>query len=354
MAVIRGKVIKGMPCKKASYAWVIPIERSHMSDKAELLFNFKEHLSVLNRSPATIKTYSEHVQIFLDAAGSGDIRQVTQKAIESYIVGLFDHKTKDGKPYRVSTICVKIRSIKRFFEYLEKSNVIFINPAERITEPQKEKDRIKSTLSPTEVDCILHQPNLGTLTGIRDRTILEVFYATGIRLNELCNLTVYDADLQGGVIRVKGKGRKDRVVPMGKHAKKFLREYIAKARPRLLRGNRTNRHLFADRYGKPISGQVTSIMIRTHARAAKIKKQVTAHTFRHTFATVLVKNGADIAAVQEMLGHSDIKTTEIYIRSLGLDVKAAHKRTHPRETDNEPVQTPQIERIKGSYERRRV
>lgn len=321
-----------------------------MEDNNDYLFRFKEHLAVLNRSPATIEAYTDHTKAFLKSVD--DIKQITRRHIEDYIAGLYDYKTVYDKPYKTGTICVKVRSIKRFFEFLEKANIIFINPAECITEPKKEKGRIKATLTPREARKILDQPNLGTLPGIRDRSILEVFYSTGIRLNELCALTIYDADLTGGMLRInKGKGSKDRVVPMGKHAVKLLREYITKVRPKLTRKNRTCRHLFVNRYGGTISDQVAIIMVRRYVRAAKLKKQVTAHTFRHTFATVLIKNGADIAAVQKMMGHSHIKTTQGYLRSLGVDIKAVHKKTHPREKDKEDRNRPKIERIKGPYER---
>jgi len=324
-----------------------------MEDTNEYLFKFKEHLAVLNRSPATIKAYMEHTKAFVKSMD--DIKQTTRRNIEEYIAGLYDYRSIEGKPYKIGTICVKVRSIKRLFEFLEKTNIVFINPAEFIIEPKKEKGVIKTTLTPKEANKILDQPNLGTLPGIRDRAIFEVFYSTGIRLNEMCSLTIYDADLTGGMLRInKGKGSKDRVVPLGKHAVRFLREYITKVRPKLTIKNRTCRHLFVNRYGGIISGQVASVMVKRYVRAAKLKKQVTAHTFRHTFATVLMKNGADIAAVQKMMGHSDIKTTQGYLRSLGIDIKAVHKKTHPREKDKEDRKTarPKIERKKGPYERK--
>jgi len=326
-----------------------------MDNTDELLFKFKEHLSVLNRSPATIEAYTEHAGHFLKSITGNDIRQITTRMIQKYIAGLYDYRTIDGRPYKTATICLKVRSIKRFFEFLEKANIIFVDPAEFITEPRQEKGRIKTTLTSKEAGKILDQPNLGTLPGIRDRTILEVFYSTGIRLNELCALTIYDADLQGAMLRInKGKGSKDRVVPLGKHAVKFLREYITKVRPKLTKKNRTCRHLFVNRYGYPTSDELASIMIRRYVRAAKFKKQVTAHTFRHTFATVLIKNGADIRAVQKMMGHVDLKTTQTYIRSLGIDIKKKHQKSHPRERDKEDVKTaiPKLERKKGQYERK--
>jgi integrase/recombinase XerD len=328
-----------------------------MDNLNELLFSFKQHLQAHGRSPATVDLYTDQARCFLQTVAADDIKAVSKSDIETYIEGLYDHKTDKGKPYTTGTICVKVRAVKRLFEYLETVNTIFINPAESIREPQKQRHLPRNVLTRKEMNKILDQPNLGLMTGIRDRAILEVFYSTGIRLEELCGLTVFDADLQGGMLRVnKGKGGKDRVVPMGKHAVRCLREYITKARPRLTKNNRKARHLFINRYGNPNSVQVVAIMIRTFAQQARLKKRVTAHTFRHTFATDLVKNGADITAVQKMLGHADLKTTQQYIRSLGLDIKAVHQKTHPREKDKAAKETikPQIERIKGRYERKSV
>lgn len=318
------------------------------------LFNFKEHLKVLNRSPATIKAYLMHIRLFLSALDVPDITQITTIMIEQYLAGLHDYRTEKGDPYTMATIGIKIRSIKRFFEFLEKTNTIFIDPAEFITEPKKEKGKIRDTLSSKEARTLLDQPNLGTLTGIRDRAVLELFYTTGIRLNELCTLTIFDADLQSGVVRVKGKGNKDRVVPMGKHAVRFLKEYITKVRPRFTQKARSSRHLFVNYYGNPLNKQVISIMIRGYRKTAGIKKQITAHTFRHTFATSLIRNGADITAVQKMMGHVELSTTQTYLRSLGLDIKKTHQKTHPREKDKESPRSvkPNIQRKKDRYERR--
>ena len=319
----------------------------------EYLYQFKEHLKVLNRTEATVKGYSDHVRLYLQGLEK-DIKAVTTSDTENYVASLFAYRDEknDNKKYATGTVIVKVRALKRFFEFLETSNHIFINPMESIREPKKEKKLPRAVLTAKEVKKILDIPNLGTLTGIRDRTVMELFYSTGIRLNELCSLTVYDADLQGGMLRInQGKGRKDRVVPMGKHAVRFLREYITKVRPRCTKKNRQIRSLIVDRYGKQISKQVVAIMIRTYCRDAKIGKKITAHTFRHTFATELVKNGADIVAVQKMLGHVGLTTTQDYIRSLGLDLKKAHKKSHPREKDKikPSAVKPKIKRIREKY-----
>ncbi|MFH1147443.1 MAG: tyrosine-type recombinase/integrase [Pseudomonadota bacterium] len=169
----------------------------------DFLFKFKQHLTVLNRSAATIKAYINTLKVFLSALGETDMKRVTRSMVEDYVAGL------SYKGYRTGSICVIVRSIKRFFEFLERTNVIFINPAESIREPKKETGTIRDVLTPQEARTILDQPNLGTLKGIRDRTIMEVFYSTGIRLSELCFLTIYDADLQGQTLRInQGKGKR--------------------------------------------------------------------------------------------------------------------------------------------------
>lgn len=300
----------------------------------DLLFQFKEHLAVLNRTEATIKGYGDHVRLYL-ATLAKDIKAVTASDMEAYIAGLFAWRDENNnRKLATATVIIKVRALKRFFEFLETKNIIFINPMERIREPKKEKTLPRAVLTTKEVQKIFEQPNLGTLTGIRDRTVLELLYSTGIRLNELVSLTIYDADLQGGMLRInQGKGRKDRVVPMGRHAVRFLREYITRVRPRSTKNNSRVRSLLVDRYGKQVSKQVVSILVKTSARKAGIEKKISAHTFRHTFATELVKNGANIVAVQKMLGHVSLTTTQGYISALGLDLKKVHAKSHPREKD---------------------
>jgi integrase/recombinase XerD len=328
------------------------VEKQTLEGSSELLFRFKERLNVLGRSRTTVSAYLLHVKAFLKSISH--VKSATRSSLEAYIAGLHDYRTSEGKPYRPGTIEMKVRSIKRFFEFLESANLILINPAEYIREPKKTAPLTNNILTSRELNAILDRPNLGTLAGIRDRAILELFYSTGIRREELCSLTIYDVDLQGGMVRInKGKGKKDRVVPLGKHAVKFLREYIAKVRPKLTKKNRSERRLFINRYGDPTSTQVVTIMIRTYARAAGMKGSVGAHTFRHTFATGLVRNGADIVAVQRMLGHADLKTTQVYLRSAGVDLKSAHKKSHPREREREDgTMKPALERTRPQRERR--
>ncbi len=329
----------------------------------ELLFGFKEHLRVKNYSLTSITAYSEHLQGFfeyLDENKITDIKRITRDMLKAYQLKLTESKGKRCSRYTVSTISIKVRTVKRFFLYLEETNCILINPAEGIKEPKKETRLPKVILTEGETRKILDQPNLSTMTGIRDRTALEVFYSTGIRLEEMLNLTIYDPDLQGGLLRVnKGKFAKDRVIPLGRHAVKFLKEYITHVRPHHTRKRSKNtehrtqtkeqtRNLFVNNSGRPLSKQVIELMVRNYAKKAGIQKKVTPHVFRHTFATELVRNGADITAVRKMLGHADLSATNIYTKVAGTDVKKTHSNHHPRERDKEPKEeiTPRIRCMK--------
>lgn len=341
-----------------------------VTDFSDLLFAFKEHLKVKNYAKASITLYSQELEnlfAYLREREITDLRQVSRHTLKDYQLKLTQHgsrsspsrgksRDRDPKPYSSSTVSVKIRSVKRFFDYLEKTNHILINPAEYLKEPKKETTLPRAVLSKEEAMTILEQPNLSTLTGIRDRTILELFYSTGVRLEEMVGLTIYDCDLQGGYLRVnKGKFAKDRVVSLGKHAVRFLKEYITRVRPKHTKNKSSTRSLFVSRDGKPISKAVVSLLVRTYARAAGIKKRVTPHVFRHSFATGLVRNGADITAVQKMLGHSDLKVTQIYSRVAGVEIKQTHTKHHPREKDPVKKETQaarNIRRKKSPYGRK--
>jgi len=327
-----------------------------MSDEFnDLLFGFREHLKVKSYSPMSIASYSGHLKGLFDYLREkeiADIKRVTRDNLKDYQLKITEHREESGKGYTIATISIKIRAIKRFFEYLEETNQILVNPAEYLKEPEKETRLPRVVLTEDEARKILDQPNLSSMTGIRDRTILEVFYSTGIRLEEMVNLTIFDCDLQGGMLRVnKGKFAKDRVIPLGRHAVRFLKEYITHVRPHHTRENKAIRNLFVNQSGKSLSKIVIEIMVRNYARKAGIPKKVTPHVFRHTFATQLVKNGADITAIQKMLGHSSLKITHIYTKVAGMEVKETHSVHHPREKDK-PIKeeiTPDIQSIKGSY-----
>lgn len=318
----------------------------------ELLFEFNEQMKVRNYSSSTKRSYNREIKLFLEYLrenGILDIKRITKDFLKTWQAMLMEYKARGEKGYTPATVALKIRSIKRFFEHLEQSSHILINPSEYIREPKKEYRLPRVVLTQDEALKVLDQPNLSTMTGIRDRALLEVLYGTGIRLEEVTNLTIYDCDLQGGLLRVnKGKFAKDRVVPLGRHAVRFLKEYITHVRPRHTKRNRNIRNLFVSSMGNPLSRKVISMIICGHVKQAGIGKRVTAHTFRHTFATQLVKNGADIVAVQKMLGHSHLSVTHIYTRVAGVEVKKTHVERHPREKDKEE-KTPDASAVELYY-----
>lgn len=322
----------------------------------DLLFAFREHLRIKSYSPATISSYSDHLRMFFAYLGAIDVRdvkRVTREHLQNYRLRLSEHRSAEGQGYSVLTVCLKVRAVKRMFEYLEATNRILVNPAETLKEPKKETRLPRAVLTVAEARKILDAPNLSLVHGIRDRALLEVLYSTGVRVEEVTGLTIFDCDLQGGMLRVKGKGSKDRVIPFGRHAVRFLKEYLTKVRPHYTRNNKAERCLFINQLGKPLSKQMVEIQVRKYGKAAGIQKRVTPHVFRHTFATELLRNGADITAVQKMLGHSDLSVTHLYTRVAGVEVKKTHRLSHPRERDT-PVKeeiTPDIKSVKGPYHR---
>ncbi len=299
--------------------------------------DFVEHLRAKNSAPSTIAAYSSQLGFYLaylKNTAVSDIRTLSTADVKRYATGLCEQRKAGpgGKGFAAATIALKIRAVKRFFKFLETSGHILIDPAESIREPRKENALPRTVLTGEEIGKILAQPGLDRDGGVRDRAVLEVLYSTGIRLEEITRLTVFDCDLQGGLLRVnKGKGSKDRIVPLGKHAVTFLRAYLARIRPRYAAGVSAGKALFLNRFGQPLSKQMIGILVRGYARQAGIEKKVTPHAFRHTFATDLVRNGADLTSVRKMLGHAGLRTTQIYVAVAGPEVKATHRRHHPRE-----------------------
>lgn len=320
----------------------------------DLFFAFTAHMKVKRYAAATMDAYGRELRKFLaylEGSGVTDIKRVTRGMLNTYAVGLMEAKAQGT--ITLWTVSLKIRTVKRFFKYLEASNVVLINSAEYLKEPKKETRLPRTVLTEAEAMKILDMPNLSALTGIRDRTIMEVFYSTGIRLGELINLTIFDCDLQGGMLRVnEGKCAKDRVVPMGRHAVRFLKEYITRVRPHHTRNDKSTRILFVNQSGGQLSGQVVAIIVRGYAQKAGINKKVSPHVFRHTFATQLNRNGADIRAVQKMMGHSRLSVTQIYTRVAGVEVKKTHSTSHPRESDrtDRGDVTPDIRMVRGHYD----
>lgn len=296
------------------------------------LQNYIEHLKIIKQSDSTIDSYTHNINCFLKWVidkGIYDLREITHEQLKEYQFLLINEL---DKRYSINTIHLKQRSVKQFFAYLEKTQVLLYNPAEKMILPKLGSRLPKVILTEKEMERLLQAPNTGAFTGIRDRAIMELLYSTGIRRAECVRLKVYDVDYKGGYLRInQGKGGKDRVVPLGKKACDWLKEYILKVRTQLLNNNREERILFINRYGDPLTGQSINLIIKTHARKAKLTKQVTVHALRRSFATHMLKNQANPIYIQRILGHSNMEVLKKYIKIAGIDLKKTHRKTHPRE-----------------------
>jgi integrase/recombinase XerD len=288
---------------------------------------FKQHLKARGYAEKTIEGYRKGLDwfaAFLSEQGIDDLRKVSREVMTTY------QEKVQAQPISMETKALKIRPIKRLFEYLTERNLLLINPTEGIIETCRRNRKIGLVLTMEEMQSLLNQPNLSLKTDIRDRAILEIFYSTAIRLDELINLEVYHADLKDQVLYIrKAKGRKQRVVPLGRSASQYLREYLEKIRPYYAKKNPKERRLFINHSGLAMTPEAIRQIIRKHRIDAGIKKSVSPHTLRRTCATHLVQQGADIRYVQELLGHSRLSTTHIYAKVMPKEVKEMHDTYHP-------------------------
>ncbi len=236
-------------------------------------------------------------------------------------------KEKGSSP---KTIARHLASVRSFHQFLLREKAVNQDPTVHIETPQLPR-KLPNVLSMAEVEALLEAPKQNTPFSIRDKAMLELLYATGIRVSELIQLNVFDVHLTMGFIRCYGKGRKERIVPIGKMATDALKRYIEQGRPELLRRKKgTTDALFLNHHGERLTRQGCWKILKRLAKEANIQKQLTPHTLRHSFATHLLENGADLRAVQEMLGHADISTTQIYTHVTKTRLKDVYKQFHPR------------------------
>ena len=288
---------------------------------------YQKHLNALGYAKSTIACYSQYLSYFLDYLQEREISNL--KKVNNQVVRDYQAMVMDTS-LAMETKALRIRPVKRLFGYLVESNRLLIDPTEGIVETDRKGRKMPPVLSVNEMQHLLEQPNLSLRMQIRDRAIMEVLYSSGIRLDELLNLEVYDIDLKGKVLFIrKGKGNRQRVVPLGKTAIKYLREYLERIRPRYAKRNPRERKVFLTNSGKLLSPQSIRGFLRIYRIQAGIKKAVSPHTFRRTCATHLLQQGADIRYVQKLLGHKYLKTTQLYTKIVPVDVKRTHEQTHP-------------------------
>ncbi len=296
-------------------------------DVVVTIAEFKNQLKSQGYAASTIEGYSKNLDLFrryLEERHINDIRRVNHQFILDY------QEKVMSESIAMESKALKIRPLKRLFEYLVETHRLLINPTEGIVETCRRSRKIGPVLILEEVKRLLDQPNLSLRTHIRDRAIMEALYSTGIRLDELLSLEVYHVDLKDKVLYIrKGKGKKQRVVPLGKNAIKYLKEYLAKIRPWHARKNPRQRRLFLNHSGLAMTSANVQYLIRKYRIDAGINKTVSPHTLRRTCATHLLQNGADIRYIQKLLGHKHLKTTQAYTKVMPVEVKNTHDKTHP-------------------------
>ena len=258
---------------------------------------------------------------FLEGRGIFQIGQVTPTILNAYLMEL------EQNHFAPSSISRSVASIRAFFHYYCQKNGLRENPADVLKAPKIEK-KMPGILTVDEVDLLLSQPKLNTAKGLRDRAMLELLYATGIRVSELISLKISDLNLRLGYLTCTG-GEKERAIPFGSTAKRAVEEYLTHAREKLLAGKESDL-LFLNCSGKSMSRQGFWKVLKSYAASAGIQQDITPHTLRHSFAAHLVQNGADLKSVQEMMGHSDISTTQIYMNMNMNKLRDVYIKAHPR------------------------
>ncbi len=273
----------------------------------------------------TLESYQRDISQFLQFLSKNKVDS-PQKVNRTVIVKYLGHMKHKG--YASSTISRNVASLRSFFTFMAQENIIPENPAQQLESPRLEK-KLPRVLTLKEVDRLLDQPALTTTNGLRDKAMLELLYASGIRVSELVSLNTADFNQEVGFLRCRGKGMKERIVPVGNIAIGFVQQYLKQGRIKLVKTTDEN-SLFLNHHGRRLTRQGFWKILKKYAGHAKIAGEITPHTLRHSFATHLLENGADLRSVQEMLGHSDISTTQIYTHITRKKIREVYDKTHPR------------------------
>ena len=292
----------------------------------EFIDEFMNYLSVeRGLAKNTLMAYRRDLDKYIDYISKKGVKTSVQVNREHVSNFMFDLKKHDMSP---TTICRNLAAVKMFHRFLVRENLAKEDPTTLVDTP-KLWMRIPSVLTQAEIESMIAAASGKKVQEIRDQAILEIFYASGLRVSELSDLKTTSINYEIGFVRAVGKGSKERIIPLGMKAREAVQKYLLKCRSQLLK-NQTNDVLFLSRLGKKISRQSLWAVIKYYAKKANIKKTIKPHTLRHTFATHLLEHGADLRSVQEMLGHADISTTQIYTHVDKERLKSVHKQFHPR------------------------
>jgi len=295
------------------------------------LSRYLEAMRSLHYAESTLENRQAHLEqliTWLADRSIGRSADVTREILERYRRWLYYYRKQDGQPLHPHTQGYKLVSVRAFFKWLSKQRLILYNPASELEVP-RQRPRLPVTLTAAEAERVLEQPNIETMFGLRNRTILETLYSTGIRAAELTRLGTYDLDSASGTLMIRqGKGKKDRLVPIGERALGWIQRYLDNVRPALLRQASLDT-LFLGRTGNPMSRDHLSTVVRNYVLAAELGKRGSCHLFRHTLATLMLEGGADIRYIQAMLGHAKLTTTQVYTKVSIQKLKEVHTKTHP-------------------------
>ncbi len=290
-----------------------------------LIKEFSEYLRIEKRhSPHTVAGYCQDLRRFARAFPDTEVAGLTTADIRSSLLVLRDEGLSP------SSIARSLSSIKSFFRYLCQDKQLNDNPAEILETPRRWRKLPHNILSLTDVDKLLSCPDMDTTIGLRNQAMLEVLYATGMRVSELISVKGHNLDLVAGCLRTMGKGSKERIIPIGMVARNVLENYLLNSRPVLAKRQKVE-ELFLTRRAKAMTRQGFWKLLKGYVRQCGIKTNVSPHTLRHAFATHLLDRGADLRSVQQMLGHADISTTQIYTHVLEKRMLEVHNQFHPRD-----------------------
>lgn len=291
---------------------------------SDLVVEFIDYLSFeKGLADNTCKAYKRDLEKFEAYISPGSLLEATASSILDF---LQQNLQKGNSP---ASVARRLSGIKTFYKFLTLTGKLNANPVKHLETP-KIKRILPEILSIDEVDQLMAQPTVTLPLGLRDRAMLELMYACGLRVSELLSLTIEDLDFKERFLRCMGKGSKERLVPISKLALSWVERFIARSRPLLITRRPYERRLFINAHGKPLSRQGFFKILRNYTYKAQIKKRISPHSLRHSFATHLLENGADLRLVQELLGHADISTTQIYTHISRSHLRDIYNNCHPR------------------------
>ncbi|TWT55521.1 site-specific tyrosine recombinase XerC [Allorhodopirellula solitaria] len=307
---------------------------------AVMLEKFLEWMRVKNYSERTVENRHLYLNYFIQWAEDRGLTrptEITKPILERYQRFLYHYRKADGQSLSFRSQSSRLVPVRAWFKWLTRNNHILYNPASELELPRLERRLPKHVLTIRESETVLAVPNVTDPLGLRDRAILETLYSTGIRRMEVVNLKLYDMDVDRGTLMVRqGKGKKDRMVPIGKRAIDWINKYITEVRPRLI-VDPNDVTLFLTHLGEAFTTNRLTQLVREYIDAADIGKRGSCHLFRHTMATLMLENGADIRFIQAMLGHAKLETTQIYTQVSIRKLKEIHEATHPAKMNREEI-----------------